>query len=104
VARKITLYEVENETDQGDYWYTGVEGWPDFYRSRHIAATVLDIKQYTAVFNHTVSIINWVDEEQVGLEIINAAYADMQRQLFWKFWEIAGPGSGSAVAAAARGK
>jgi sugar-specific transcriptional regulator TrmB len=88
--RKITIYELENETDQGDYWYTDVEGWEKFYESRHISSKALDIKQYIAVFNHTVSIINWLDKEQVGLEIINGSYADMQRQLFWKFWDIAG--------------
>jgi sugar-specific transcriptional regulator TrmB len=90
VARRITFYEVENETDQGDYWYTGVPKWKNYYRSRHIPVKTLRIKQHIAIFNNTVSIINWLDKEEVGVEIINAAYADMQRQLFWKFWEIAG--------------
>lgn len=89
MIRKIKLYEVENETDQGDYWYTNVEGWPKFYQSRHISSKVLDIKQYIAVFNHTVAIMNWDDGEEVGLEIINETYADMERQRFWQFWKIA---------------
>jgi len=89
VARKITLHEVENETDQGDYWYTNVEQWDKFYKSRRIERKTLDIKQYIAVFNDTVSIINWLDDEDVGLEIINTDYADTQKQLFWKFWELA---------------
>lgn len=90
VVRKIMLYEVENETDQGDYWYTSVEGWPKYYKSRYISPKILHIKQYIAIFNHTVAIMNWHDGEEVGLEIVNQTYAEMERQRFWKFWEIAG--------------
>ncbi|HLC91972.1 MAG TPA: helix-turn-helix domain-containing protein [Candidatus Saccharimonadales bacterium] len=90
VARKLTLYEVENETDQNDYWYTDAEGWEKYYKSRYIPQKSLDIKQYIAIYNHTVSIINWLDEEEVGLEIINEDYADMQKKLFWQSWELAG--------------
>ena len=88
MERKIMLYEVENETDQGDYWYTGIKGWEKFYNSRYIDPKTLDIKQYTAIFNNTIAIMNWIDGEEVGVEIINSTFADMQRQLFWKFWEI----------------
>lgn len=90
IARKLTLYEIENETDQDNYYYTDVENWAKYYRSRHIPKKHLEIKQHTSIVNSTVSIINWVDDEEVGIEIVNTAYADMQRQLFWKFWEIAG--------------
>lgn len=90
VERKIMLYEIENETDQGDYWYTNVAKWKDFYQSRYIAPKILEIKQYIAIFNNTVVVINWSNGEEVGVEIINLFYAQMQKQLFWKFWEIAG--------------
>lgn len=89
VDRKIMLYEIENETDQGDYWYTNVPGWGNFYQSRHINPATLKIKQYIAIFDNTVAIINWSNNEEIGIEIINSSYADMQKQLFWKFWEIA---------------
>ncbi len=88
VELKIMLYEVENETDQGDTWYTDVPGWTKLYDSRYIDPKVLDIKQYIAIFNNTVAIINWLDGEEVGVEIINSTYAQMQKQMFWKFWEI----------------
>lgn len=87
--RKIMLYEIENETDQGDYWYTEVVSWKDFYQSRYIAPKVLEIKQYIAIFNNTVAVINWSNGEEIGVEIINSSYAQMQKQLFWKFWGIA---------------
>lgn len=86
VKRKIMLYEIENETDQDNFWYTDVEGWGDYYDSIHVNTSVLDIKQHVAVFNDTVSFINWLDGEEVGVEITNRALAEMQCQLFWKVW------------------
>lgn len=96
VEKKITLYEIENETDQGDYWYTNVANWGKYYQSRFIDPKTLAIKQYIAVFNNTVSIANWINEEFVGIEIENAIFANTERQFFWKFWEIAGLGKEKA--------
>lgn len=90
IKRKITLFELENETDQGNYWYTDIPNWAKFYKSRYISPKILEIKQYIAVFDNTVSIINWFDGEDIGIEIVNSIYAKTQKQLFWKFWEIAG--------------
>lgn len=90
VRRKITLYELENETDQGNFWYTDVSNWSKFYKSRHISPKILEIKQYIAVFDKTVSIINWFDGQDVGVEIVNSIYAKTHNQIFWKFWDIAG--------------
>lgn len=90
VDRKIMLREIENETDQGDYWYTDAPNWKSYYQSRYIPPEVLEIKQYIAIFNNTVAVINWSKGEEIGVEIINSSFADMQKQLFWKFWEIAG--------------
>lgn len=90
IDRKITLYEIENETDQGDFWYTDVARWGDFYHSRYIKPDILEIKQYLAIFNNTVAIINWSNGEEVGVEIINSSFTDMQKKLFWRFWEITG--------------
>lgn len=95
VARKIVLYEIENETDQGDYWYTDVEKFDKFYKSRYISPKTLDIDQHISIFNDTVSIINFVDDEKIGLEIINSSFAKTQKQVFWKFWAILENGKGS---------
>lgn len=87
VERKIMLYEVENEVDQGDYWYTDVIHWDHFYKSRYISPKILKIKQYIAIFNNTVAIANWINNEEVGVEITNSIYSNMQKQIFWRFWE-----------------
>jgi len=86
VERKIILKEIENETDQGDTWYTKIHKWKDFYQSKHISKEDLAIKQYIAVYNNTVSIINWINSEQVGIEIHNEIYTNMQKQIFMKTW------------------
>ena len=89
VARKITKIEVENATDQGNYWYTEVPNWGKYYKSRYVPPKVLNIQQYQVIFNDTISILNWVDGNKVGVEITNAPFAEMYRQIFWKFWDIA---------------
>jgi len=89
VKRHITKVEIENETDQGNYWYTEVAHWGKFYQSRYIPPKILQIKQYQVIFNNTISILNWADGNKVGIEITNTSFADMSRQIFWKFWDIA---------------
>lgn len=89
VDRRIKLYEIENATDQGDYWYTDVGGWANYYDSRHIPSRILTIKQNFSVFNNTLSIMNWHENTLVGIEITNTYLAQMQEKIFWTFWEIA---------------
>lgn len=36
-----------------------------------------------------MAVINWSDGEEIGVEIVNSFYAQMQKQLFWQFWKIA---------------
>ena len=90
VERKITKIEIEIATDQGNYWYTSVANWGKFYKSRYIPPRILNIKQYQVIFNDTISILNWADGNKVGIEITNQNFADMSKQIFWKFWDIAG--------------
>lgn len=90
VDRKITKIEVENATDQGSYWYTNVPNWGKYYKSRYIPPKILDIRQYQVIFNDTISILSWADGNKVGVEIANSPFVDMYKQIFWKFWEIAG--------------
>ncbi len=89
VERKITKIEVENATDQGNYWYTTVPNWGKYYQSRYIPPRVLDIKQYQVIFNDTISILSWTNGDKVGLEVENAPFVKMYKQIFWKFWDIA---------------
>ncbi len=89
VERKITAIELENRTDQGNYWYTNVPNWGKYYRFRYIPSRILAIKQYLVIFNDTISILNWTDGNNVGVEITNASFADMHRQIFRHYWDMA---------------
>ncbi len=89
VARKITKIEIENATDQGDYWYTNVADWGKYYKSRYIPPKIMEIKQYQVIYNNTISILSWADGNKIGVEIANSSFVDMYRQIFWKFWDIA---------------
>ncbi len=89
VERKITKIEVENATDQGDYWYTSVPNWGKYYKSRYIPPRILNIKQYQVIYNDTISILSWADGNKIGVEIANSPFVSMYKQIFWKFWEIA---------------
>lgn len=91
VDRKIKLFELENETDQGDYWYTSVDNWDHYYDSKYVHEDIIKIRQYVAVYNDTVSFINWRDGQEVGVEITNENLAIMQRQLFWTIWNLVEP-------------
>jgi len=89
VERKITKLEIENATDQGKYWYTGVPNWEKYYKSKYIPPRILDIKQYQVIYNDTISILSWTDGVKVGIEIANSPFVNMYKQIFWKFWEVA---------------
>lgn len=89
VDRKITKIEIENATDQGDYWYTNVPNWGKYYKSRYVPPKVLNIQQYQVIFNDTISILNWADGNKVGVEVTNRGFADMYKQIFWNYWEMA---------------
>lgn len=88
VERKITKIEIENATDQGDYWYTSVPNWGTYYKSRYIPPKILDIQQYQVIYNDTISILSWGDGVKVGVEIENSPFVKMYKQIFWKFWDI----------------
>jgi sugar-specific transcriptional regulator TrmB len=88
VFKKVMLYEIQNESDKGSYWYTDVANWGKYYTTCEISPKIMEIKQYIAIVNNTVSICNWVEGERVGIEIENSTYAKAQRQLFWTLWGI----------------
>ncbi|MBD3362448.1 hypothetical protein GF362_01900 [Candidatus Dojkabacteria bacterium] len=88
IKRQIKCYELENAKDQGEYWYTDLKQWPDFYESRYIPKKILKIRQQTVIYKDTVAIFSWKEKKRIGTEIINKSYANMQKQIFWQFWEI----------------
>ena len=94
VRKKIMLYELEEDIDvgnfTGEFTYTAVAHWQDFYTPRYVDPKSLTIRQYSFIYNNTVGIMHWEQGIQVGIEIINEPYAAMQKQLFWQIWNKVG--------------
>lgn len=40
-------------------------------------------------YNGTVATYHWREGERVGFEIVSAPYADMMRQMFEHYWQLA---------------
>lgn len=59
------------------------------YRVRMLAPSVLTIDNQTTIYNDTVAIYHWKQEKKVGIEITSPSYADMMRQIFEHYWNIA---------------
>lgn len=59
------------------------------YQYRTLPHYVLTFDGQTLVYNDTVAIYHWKHNQKVGVEIINAAYANMLRQMFEHYWRLA---------------
>lgn len=59
------------------------------YRHRIIGTDALRLDNQTAVYNDTVAVYHWRQQQKVGVEIISETYARMMRDVFEHFWAIA---------------
>lgn len=60
------------------------------YKFKTISRDLLLLEHQVSIYNDTVAIYHWRDEQKVGMEIINKSYAKMMRQMFEQYWQIAG--------------
>lgn len=61
----------------------------EHYKYRIIPQDILLLENQIATYNDTVSIYHWRNQQKIGIEIINADYAKMARQVFERYWSIA---------------
>lgn len=59
------------------------------YSHRLISPSIIMFDSQTVIYNDVVAIYHWKQEKKVGIEIISQTYADMMRQIFEHYWEIA---------------
>ena len=59
------------------------------YVYRILSPEVLCFDNQTVVYNNTVAIYHWKRDQKVGIEIISSTYAQMMRQIFEHYWNIA---------------
>lgn len=66
----------------------------NFYKNfnrRFIGEDVLNLEQQIVVYNDTVGFYHWRDDQKVGAEIHNKAFANTMRQMFEMYWSLAEP-------------
>jgi sugar-specific transcriptional regulator TrmB len=62
------------------------------YQYRQLPSSVVHFNEQTVIYNDTVSIYHWREDQKVGVEIISKTYANMMRKVFEYYWQIAKEG------------
>ncbi len=83
------IREILNPKGKAENFTKNSEFIEKVYFKRYISPAVLPLTQQLCVYNNTVSIYNWRNQQKVGTEIINKDFADMQRAMFESYWKIA---------------
>jgi len=60
------------------------------FSKRIIPKQIITLAHQVVVYNDTVAVYHWREEQKVGVEIIDKNYAAMQRQIFEHYWQLAG--------------
>lgn len=84
-----TIRELLNPGEK-DYPFTLNEQFMHRYVHRYISADLLALEDQISIYNNTVATYHWRQGEKVGMEVISAPYANMMRQIFEHYWELAG--------------
>jgi len=84
IRKKIYTYEIENP--QKDESYTDIRQWNKFYKSVQIPESILKIRQQIIIYNDIIAIINFRENDKIGIEIKNSSLAETFKQIFWKYW------------------
>lgn len=61
------------------------------YSYRVLSPELLQFDNQTIIYNDIVAIYHWRYDQKVGIEIISSTYAQMMRQLFNYYWQLAQP-------------
>ncbi len=88
VEANYSIREVLNPGEK-DMPFTLNTKFMDSYTHRTIPPELLLLKHQVAIYNDTVATYCWRDDQKVGLEVINHAHAQMMRQMFEHYWQLA---------------
>lgn len=66
--------------------FTADENFMRHYQRRHISPDILAFEQQIVMYNNTVAIYHWRQDQKVGVEIVNQAFVRMMRQVFELYW------------------
>ena len=85
VDAKYKIREINNHGKKPADFTKNSDFYTNFER-RYIGEDILNIDQQIIIYNDTVAVYHWRDDQKVGLETINKAYANTMRQMFESYW------------------
>ena len=59
------------------------------YNARILPSSTLAMENQVTIYNNTVSVYCWRNDQKVGYEVINEGNAQMMRQIFNHYWQLA---------------
>lgn len=91
VAAGYRVLEIVNASDVSNITFTSNEDFMKQYECRVLDDDILHLARQTVIYNDTVSIYHWREEQKVGVEIINKEYANMMKTIFKTYWDLSQP-------------
>lgn len=91
------VLEIVNTSDAVNVTFTENEDFMKQYECRLLDDSILYMARQTVIYNDTVAIYHWRENQKVGIEIINHEYAEMMRSIFWNYWKMSQPMSDQVV-------
>lgn len=83
------IREIINPEGKPENFTKNTEFVEKAYNKRLIDPKILPLSHQMCIYNNTVAIYNWRNNQKVGCEIINKSFADMQRAVFESYWKLA---------------
>jgi len=88
VEAGYSIRELLNPGDK-DKPFTLNEEFMDRYKHRTLPSEVLLLQNQISIYNDTVATYHWRQGQKVGFEVINQDHANMMRQMFEQYWQLA---------------
>lgn len=83
------IREILNPDGKPSDFTKNIEFLATSYHRRFVDPKILPLGHQLCIYNNTVAIYNWKNDQKVGTEIINKQFADMQRAIFDQYWSLA---------------
>jgi len=85
------VLEIVNTSDKKNVTFTSNQDYMKQYECRLLDDDILYLARQTVIYNDTVSIYHWRENQKVGVEIINHEYAEMMKTIFYTYWKLSKP-------------
>lgn len=66
--------------------FTKNDNFKKIFSKKNISPNKLQLDHQIVIYNNTVAVYSWRNDQKVGYEVINETYATMWRQLFEHYW------------------